>query len=299
MTQLISFQYEWAMLAAMSGTTLLLAAVVLFGLTLIFATMLGIAKEKLKVEEDPRIPQIADALPSANCGGCGFAGCADFAKAVVEKRAACDGCPVGGSAVAARIAEILGVEVVQSFPYRPIVHCGAKTHQKKGIVPYDGVMTCTEASVVGVTQGCTYGCLGFGDCVRSCNYDAMHMEDGLPVFNYDKCIGCGACVKTCPRGIIEQIPFKEERMLAIACSNKEPGKLVKQVCEVGCIGCKMCQKMLADMFEVKNNLAYLKYDGYAAEEDREKIMAKCPAEVMTYFGKPKPEYVELLVKQET
>jgi len=159
------------------------------------------------------------------------------------------------------------------------------------------VQSCVEANVVGVTQGCVYGCLGFGDCMASCNYDAIRMVDGLPVFDYDKCTGCGACVRACPRNIIEQIPFREDRMLVIACSNKEPGKLVKQVCEVGCIGCKMCQRMLADMFEVKNNLAFVKYDGYAAEEEREKVIAKCPAEVMVYFGKPKPEYAEALTQE--
>jgi len=286
-------------LAAISGTTLLLAAAVLFGLTLLFAGVLGIAKEKLRVEEDPRIGQIAAALPAANCGGCGFAGCADFAKAVVEKRAECNGCPVGGSKTAARIAEILGIEIVQTFPYRPVVHCGAKTHHKYVTVPYAAVRTCTEANVIGGTQACTYGCLGFGDCKASCDYGAIRMENGLPVFDYDKCTGCGACVRACPRSIIEQIPFQEDRMLVIACSNKEPGGLVKQVCEVGCIGCKMCQKMFADMFEIKNNLAYLHYDHYAPETDREKVIAKCPAEAMVYSGKPNPEYAAALAQTTT
>ena len=213
MTQCVPF-HEWTILAAMSGTTLLLAAVVLFGLTLAFSGILGIAKEKLKVEEDPRIPQVTEALPAANCGGCGFAGCADFAKAVVEERAKCDGCPVGGSAVADKIAAILGVEVVQTFPYRPIVHCGAKTHQKKGVVPYDGVKSCVEANVVGVTQACVYGCLGFGDCLASCNFGAIHMEEGLPVFDYDKCTGCGACVRACPAGASSS----RSRSRKIACS---------------------------------------------------------------------------------
>lgn len=272
--------------------TLVLAAVVLFGLTLLFATLLGIAKEKLRVDEDPRIGQITDELPAANCGGCGFAGCADFAKAVVEQRAECDGCPVGGSKTAERIAEILGVEVVKTYPYRPVVHCGAKTHQKKGVVEYDGVKSCVEANAVGVTQACIYGCLGFGDCVKSCDYGAMRMEEGLPVFDYDKCTGCGACVKACPRNLIERIPFSQESMLVIACSNKEPGKLVKQVCTVGCIGCKMCQKKLADLFQIKDNLAYLDYEHYEEHAgELEEAIAKCPAESMVFFGKP--QYVQI------
>ena len=280
------------------GITLIYAAIVLFGLTLVFATLLGIAKEKLKVDQDPRIPEVLDVLPAANCGGCGFAGCADFAKAVVEKRAGIDGCPVGGAVCAEKIAAILGVEVVKTFPYRPVIHCAARTEDKKGIVPYEGVESCVEADVVGVTQACTYGCLEFGDCVKVCNYDALHMIEGKPVIDYEKCTGCGACVKACPRNLIEQIPFKQERMLVIACANKEPGKNVKQVCKVGCIGCKACQRMFADLFEVTSNLAIMDYEKYTGEEDFEAVIAKCPAKVMIYFGKPKPQYERMLKKEE-
>jgi len=201
--------------------TVLLAAVVLFGIVLVFAGLLGVAKEKLKVVEDPRIEEITEVLPAANCGGCGFAGCADFAKAVVEQRAECDGCPVGGSKTAEKVAAILGVEVVKTFPYRPVLHCGAKTQHKHGCVPYEGVETCAEAHIVGVTQACTYGCLGFGDCVEVCPFDALRMDEGIPVVDYAKCTGCGACAKACPRDLIELIPFKREKMLVVACSNKE------------------------------------------------------------------------------
>ncbi|MBK9118492.1 MAG: RnfABCDGE type electron transport complex subunit B [Phycisphaerales bacterium] len=274
--------------------TVAMAAVILFALTLVFATLLGIAKDKLRVDEDPRIAEVNEALPAANCGGCGFAGCADFAKAVVEQRVACSGCPVGGSETATRIAEILGVEVIETAPYRVVIKCGARTEDKLGGVQYDGVRSCVEANVVGTTQACVYGCLGYGDCCTACDFDALHMQAGRPVVDYDKCTGCGACVTACPRDLIERIPFKQERMLVVACNNHEPAKAVKAVCKVGCIGCKMCERLAKGIFVVTDNVAHIDYETYTGAETPEiqKVLDKCPAEVLVYFGKPRPEQAE-------
>lgn len=280
--------------------TVVMAAIVLFALTFVFATLLGVAKEKLRVEEDPRIAELTEVLPAANCGACGFAGCADFAKAIVEGRAPCDGCPVGGAEIAEEVAKIMGVEVVTSAPYRPVIHCAARTEDKLGVVPYEGIETCVGANIVGFTQGCIYGCLGYGDCVDACTFDALRMVEGLPVVDYESCTGCGACVRACTRDLIEMIPFKQERMLVIACANKEPTKAVKAVCKVGCIGCKLCERMAGDIFEVTGNLARINYDNYAGQEteDIKKALDKCPAEIMVYFGKPRPEYAEQLAAEE-
>jgi RnfABCDGE-type electron transport complex B subunit len=277
-----------------------MAGVVMFGLTVIFTFLLGVAKERLAVFEDPRIAQVQEVLPSANCGGCGYAGCADFARAVVEQRAKCDGCPVGGSEVANKVAAILGIEVIATAPYRPVIHCGAKTSDKLGVVPYEGVESCVEANTVGVTQGCVYGCLSYGDCAVVCTFDALHMVEGRPVVDYDKCTGCGACAKACPRDLIELIPFKQERMLVVACANREPAKAVKAVCKVGCIGCKLCQRLAPDLFEVPGNVARINYEKYTGEETEAvtKVLDKCPAEVLLYFGKPQPGDVDQLAAAE-
>lgn len=279
--------------------TVLLAALVLFGLVLVFAGLLGVAKEKLYVYEDPRIAQVCDVLPAANCGGCGFAGCADFAKAVVEGKASCDGCPVGGSDTAEKVAEVLGVEVVKTYPYRVVIHCAARGDQKLGRAPYEGVQSCVGANVVGGTMGCVYGCLEYGDCVKACEFDALHMIDGKPTVDYLKCTGCGACVAACPRNLIERIPFKQEYMLVVACANREPVRMVRKVCHIGCLGCKLCQKLCPEIFEVSNNVASINYEAYTGEEDVEKLLEKCPAKVLIYFGKPRPEYADQLKTEES
>lgn len=269
-------------------TLLLLAAATMLLLAIGFGLVLGWANVKFRVEQDPRVEQITAALPGANCGGCGFAGCAAFADAVVEGTAPCGGCPVGGPDVAARVAEILGVEVEQTWPYRPVIHCSANYDQRLGRSDYRGEQTCFAANVIGGVQGCTYGCLGFGDCFRSCPYDAIEMVNGLPRINYEKCTGCGACEKACPRHIISMIPFKSDRMLVVACSNRDPGRLVRQVCKVGCLGCKGCER-ISSLFKVADNLSKLDYENYDPGTDFTPALQKCPMAIMTFVGKPAPK----------
>ncbi|NJN64315.1 MAG: RnfABCDGE type electron transport complex subunit B [Acidobacteria bacterium] len=276
----------------MTTVIVLLSGVTMLALAMVAGVVLGWADRKFFVEVDPRVDAVAKALPQANCGNCGFIGCADFAEAVVAGKAKVDGCPPGGPTVAAAVAAIMGSEVQDSWPYKAVLHCAANASQRKGQVPYDGEKTCAAANMISGIQGCVYGCLGFADCVRVCNYDALVMDEGLPKVIYDNCVGCQACAKECPRNLFTMVPFKAERMLVVACSNKDTGKDVKEVCEVGCTGCKSCSKQ-SELFTMVENVPVIDYGRYLPSADLaasiDKAIEKCPMESLVFVGKPTPK----------
>ncbi len=271
------------------GTIITLAACTMLVLAICMAWVLGWANRTFHVEVDPRIDACSLALPGANCGGCGYLGCSDYAEAVVLDGAAVNKCPVGGESCAQALADILGVDVEQSWPYRPVVHCGATFEQRLGRTEYEGEQTCTAANMVAGVQGCTYGCMGFGDCRSVCEFDAIQVVDGLAMVDYDKCVGCGACEDICPRHIITMAPFKKSKMLAVTCSNADFGKEVKSVCTVGCIGCRACGK-LSELFTFKDDslIPELDYEAYTSEEAEGlgAAIAKCPQKRLLMVGKP-------------
>lgn len=267
---------------------ILLAVGTMLVLALFLCYVLGWANEAFHVEVDPRVEQTLEILPGANCGGCGFVGCGEYAEAVVAGNAPADRCPVGGEGCAAKIAELLGLDLTESFPYRAVVHCGAHTQDRLKRHDYlDGERTCTAANLVSGLQGCTYGCMGMGDCVTACNYDAIHVVDGLATVDYEKCVGCGACERACPRHIISMVPFKAEEMLVVTCANLDFGKDVKAVCKVGCIGCKACTRF-SGLFTVENNLPRIDYENYdpTKPEEFSKAFEKCPMKRLLHVGKP-------------
>jgi Na+-translocating ferredoxin:NAD+ oxidoreductase RNF subunit RnfB len=261
------------------------AGLTMLGLGGGFALVLLIASQKLKVEVDPKIEQIHAALPNLDCGACGYAGCGQYARAVKDNPELIGQCAPGGAETSARIAEILNLQVSDTGPQqRQVVHCRAHTAEKTYNADYEGIESCLSANALPSAQSCGFGCLGFGDCTRACKFDALHVIDGLATVDYEKCTGCTACSKTCPRGLIEMVPFTSENIMIVGCNSKETGKVTRKICKVGCIGCGICAKQ-TDLFAVKDNLARIDYARYELNEQTETAMQKCPTKVIIYRGK--------------
>lgn len=235
----------------------------------VLAVILFFVAQKFKVIEDPRIDLVDDVLPKANCGGCGYPGCRNFAEVSVgaaDQKQSLEGlnCPVGGNDVMKQLAAILGLEVAEKEPMIAVVRCNGSKANSPAKIQYDGPASCAFAhNLYAGEGGCQYGCLGLGDCVAACDFDAIHMnpETGLPVVN-DKCVACGACVKACPRGIIElRNRNKKDRRIFVSCVNKEKGGPAKKNCSVACIGCSKCFQVCPyEAITMADNLAYIDYE---------------------------------------
>lgn len=209
-------------------------------LGLAFGLILAFAARVFHVDVDPRIGQVEEVLPGAQCGACGQPGCGAYAEAVVAGTATPNLCMPGGPDVAMKVGKILGLEVGEFVPMIAVVRCKGGYREAVQRAGYEGVRDCNAAEVVaGGPKACVYGCLGFGSCVKACPFDAMGMSDnGLPVVFEEKCTGCGNCVGACPRGIMELVPSTQP--VYLGCVSQDRGKEVKEVCSVGCQGCKAC-----------------------------------------------------------
>jgi Na+-translocating ferredoxin:NAD+ oxidoreductase RNF subunit RnfB len=271
----------------------------LVGLGVISALILYLASKKFYVFEDPRIDEVEEALPAANCGGCGYPGCRAFAEALVKADDISKmNCPVGGAPVMATVAGILGKEVGKSAPQVAVVRCNGSCEHRPKTNEYQGAESCAVASALyGGDTGCSWGCLGLGDCVAACKFDAMYMDEetGLPVVIEDNCVACGACVDACPKNIIElRNKGPKSRRVYVSCVNQEKGAIAKKSCEVACIGCGKCAKACPfDAITIENNLAYIDYDKCKLCR---KCVAVCPThaihEVNFPPAKPKVEQTE-------
>ena len=244
---------------------ILIAVISLGAIGAIGALLLYAASKKFEVYEDPRIAQVQAVLPGANCGGCGYPGCAGFAGACV-KADSLDGmlCPVGGGPVMAKVATILGKEAGAAEPMVAVVRCNGTCQARPRTNQYDGTKSCAIASTLyGGETNCTFGCLGYGDCVKACNFGAIRInpETGIAEVDEEKCTSCGACVKACPKSIIElRKKGPKSRRIFVSCVNKDKGAVARKACSNACIGCGKCEKECPfGAVAVTNNVAYIDY----------------------------------------
>ncbi|MFH0947852.1 MAG: Fe-S cluster domain-containing protein [Elusimicrobiota bacterium] len=261
---------------------IIIPVIVLGSLGLVLGVGLAIASKKFAVKADPMVEIIFGMLPGSNCGACGFAGCLSYAKGIVEGGAKIGLCPIGGEDASKKISEVFGVESISQQKIVARIHCGGDTSSKRQKGNYDGVQTCLSAALVsGGTVMCSYGCLGFGDCVRACSFDAIKLRENLPPeVDKEKCTACGACVRTCPRNLIK--PVHREKRFFVACSSRDKGKTVRQVCDVGCIACILCMKKCPEKaISIENNLA--KFD-YTKCKNLGECFSVCPTKCIQQKG---------------
>ena len=235
---------------------------ILAGLGLLFAIILAVAYKKLRVEEDPRIDEVEEMLPHANCGACGEAGCRVFAEKVVGNEVKISRCTVSSQAAIERIAAYLGVEAGAEEKRVARLLCAGGKREAHSLAEYAGTLrTCRgEAVVTGGPKACAWGCLGLGDCVTACDFDALYLnDDGLPTVIPDKCTACGDCVEICPKNLFELMP--ESRKLIVQCKSLLEGSLAESKCSVACTACGRC---VADaepgLIEIRSNLAVVNYE---------------------------------------
>ena len=250
------------------SNTVILTVVILTALAVLLALVLFWVSKKFKVEEDPRIDEVEKVMPGANCGGCGFAGCRAFAEAAV-KASNLDSqfCPVGGNETMKKVAAILGYEVKEKAPQVAVVRCNGSCENRPRTNIYDGSMSCkVKAALYAGDTGCSYGCVGCGDCVAACQFGAISMDPatGLPVVDETRCTACGACAKACPKGVIEirnmGTTARNRRRVYVSCINKDKGGVARKACSAACIGCGKCAKVCKfGAITIENNLSYIDF----------------------------------------
>lgn len=263
--------------------------IVLLLLGLVSSILLFVVSKKFEVHEDPRIGEVSEVLPQANCGGCGFPGCAAFASACVGSDNL-EGlfCPVGGSPVMNKVSDILGMATTTAEPLIAVVRCNGTCEARPRTNVYDGAANCRIASALykGDTD-CSWGCLGHGDCVVACGFDAIHMNKDtlLPEVVEDKCVACGACVKACPKTIIElRKKGPKNRRIFVSCVNKDKGGVAAKACKSACIGCSKCFKECKfDAITMADNLSYI--DHTKCRLCR-KCVSVCPTHAIHELGFP-------------
>lgn len=239
--------------------TVVYSVIVLGVLGAVFGLLLAIAAKKFAVPVDERQEKIVEVLPGANCGGCGFAGCSAYAAAVVAGEAPTNCCLPGGNEAAKKVSAIMGVEAQETERCVALVKCSGFTAKKK--FDYSGIPDCNAAMRLGGGKGpneCPDGCLGFGTCVKACPFGAISVRDGVARVDHEKCTGCMTCASVCPKNLIVKVPYNAD--VTVACNSKQKGAVLRKYCDIGCIGCSICERTCEhDAIHVVDNLAQIDY----------------------------------------
>lgn len=259
---------------------LLLTVLTLSVLGALLAVILFFVAQQFKVREDPRIGEVEKMLPGANCGGCGFAGCRAMAEALVSRDDISTlYCPVAGGEVMKAAATYLGKAAPEKNPQVATLRCGGSCQKRQKTNKYDGAKSCAVVNTMYVGESdCAYGCLGYGDCAHACIFGAIKMnpETGLIEIDPDKCTACGACVKACPKQLIElRKKWPKDRAIYVACRSRDKGAVVMKACKAGCIGCGKCAKVCPfGAITMEGSLAYI-------DSEKCKLCRKCVNECPT------------------
>ncbi|MDR0954936.1 MAG: Fe-S cluster domain-containing protein [Rikenellaceae bacterium] len=259
---------------------ILFTVLTLVALGVLAAVVLYVVAQKFKVYEDPRLDEVEAMLPGANCGGCGFPGCRGLTEALINQDdISALYCPVGGAENMKQIAAYLGKSAPEKEPEVAVVRCNGTCANRPRTTEFDGAASCAVmAATYGGETGCTFGCLSRGDCVAVCRFDALRLngESGLPEVDPEKCTACGACVKACPKLLIElRKKGPKGRRIFVTCRNKEKGAVARKACSAACIGCGKCVKTCTfDAITLESNLAYI-------DPNKCRLCRKCVSECPT------------------
>ena len=256
------------------------------GIGLVAATALGMAAKKFAVEVDPRELALLEVMPGANCGACGYPGCSGYAKGVAEGKASPTLCTPGGGETIEAIANILGIEAVTVEPQVAVVSCQGDNRKATNKYRYLGLNDCNAAQKISDgPKVCPGGCLGLGSCELACPFGAIEMTpEGLAVISRDKCTGCEKCVAVCPRQVIHMTPRKATTH--VLCNSHDKGALIRKYCQIGCIGCHICNKTVPGAYIIENFLARTNYE---QPENAGMAVEKCPTKCIRDFSTGYPE----------
>ncbi len=247
---------------------------------LLLSTLLILASKFFHTETDEKVEQIIEVLPGANCAACGKPGCAQLATAIASGQSPVDACPVGGALVGEAIAKIMGVKIpAPKEKTRAFIFCHGYEEIAVSNKTYLGINKCSAAHMLGGNKDCSYGCMGFLDCMLACPFGAIKKDNsGIPQIIEEKCTSCGVCVSTCPRKLIEIHPVREK--FHIYCKSHDKGAIAKKNCKKACIACGICVKKSEGAIDIAANsfLAKIDYADYRLNEDNTK---GCPSGALT------------------